>query len=239
MVTFILIHGSWHGAWCWNKLLPVIKDAGQTAIALDMPGRGNNPAPIEDQTLSNYVATTIEAIDLSKEAVYLVGHSAGGAVISQAAEERPARVESLIYLAAFMLTDGQSVLDIAGNDEGNEILPAAEFIEDGKAIVISPDKARKPLYMDCSEEDSNWAIEQLVAEATEPVGANIKLTAENYGRIPRFYIECLQDRGISPKSQRAMIAAQPPERVITMNTSHSPFISKPKELAGHLLSILR
>jgi len=239
VATFILIHGSWHGAWCWHKLLPFIKDAGHTAVALDMPGRGNNPAPIEDQTLSNYVATAVEAIDLSQKPVYLVGHSAGGAVISQAAEERPARIESLIYVAAFMLTDGQSILDIAANDEGNEILPAAEFIEDGKAIIISPDKARQPLYMDCSEENSSWAIKQLVPEATEPVGANLRLTAGNYGRIPRYYIECLQDRGISPKTQRQMIAAQQPERVISMNTSHSPFLSKPKELAEHLLSILQ
>ena len=205
---------------------------------MDLPGHGNNPAPREKQTFANYVNTVISAIDNSFEKVVLVGHSAGGAVISQAAEARPARITCLVYVSGFMLADGQSVLDVASNDKGNEVLPATQLIEDGKAIILVPDKSRTPLYLDCSDEDAAWAAERLVPEATEPVGAVLSLTEENYGRVPRYYIECLQDRAISIETQRAMISGQAVERVISMDSGHSPFLSRPEELAKHLLSIL-
>ena len=205
---------------------------------MDLPGHGNNPAPREKQTFADYVNTVINAIDNNNEKVVLVGHSAGGAAISQAAEARTARITCLVYVSGFMLTDGQSILDVASNDKGNEVLPATQFIEDGKAIILMPDKSRTPLYFDCSDEDAAWAAERLVPEATEPVGAVLSLTEENYGRVPRYYIECLQDRAISIETQRAMISGQPVERVISMDSGHSPFLSRPEELAKHLLSLL-
>ena len=205
---------------------------------MDLPGHGNNPAPREKQTFANYVNTVISAIDNSIEKVVLAGHSAGGAVISQTAEARPDRIACLVYVSGFMLADGQSVLGVASNDKGNEVLPATQFIEDGKAIILKPDKSRTPLYLDCSDEDAAWAAERLEPEATEPVGAVLSLTGENYGRVPRYYIECLQDRAISIETQRAMISGQPVERVISMDSGHSPFLSRPEELAKHLLSLL-
>ena len=238
MAKFVLIHGSWHGAWCWEKLIPLLQANGSQVIALDLPGHGNNPAPRAAQTFANYVDAVTGAIDRHGEKVVLVGHSAGGAVISQAAEARPDRITSLVYVSGFMLTDGQSILDVAGNDKGNEVLPASEFIEDGKAIVLMPDKARAPLYLDCKDEDVRWAVGQLVPEATEPVGAVLSLTEKNYGRIPRYYIECLQDRAISIETQRMMISRQPVKRVFSMESGHSPFLSRPAELAKNLLSIL-
>lgn len=238
MSTIILIHGSWHGAWCWTKLIPLLEASSHQVIALDLPGHGESREPRVRQTFTNYVNTVTSAIDNSNAKVVLVGHSAGGAVISQAAEARPARITCLVYVSGFMLADGQSILDVASNDKGNEVLPATKFIEDGKAIILMPDKAHVPLYLDCSDEDAAWATERLVPEATEPVGAVVSLTEKNYGRVPRYYIECLQDRAISIETQRAMISRQPVQRVISMNSGHSPFLSGPEQLAKHLLSIL-
>lgn len=238
MANFILVHGSWHGAWCWDKLIPLLEDNGNQVIALDLPGHGDNPAPRDKQTFANYVDAVIGVIDQNRENVILVGHSAGSAVISQAAEARPHRIACLVYVSGFMLADGQSIIDVASTDTGNEVLPAAEFIEDGKAIILMPDRSRTPLYFDCSDEDAKWAAERLVPEATEPVGAVLSLSKENYGRIPRYYIECLQDRAISIETQRAMISRQPVKRVISMDSGHSPFLSRPEELAKQLLSLI-
>ena len=238
MATFILVHGSWHGAWCWDKVIPPLEDNGIQVVAPDLPGHGNNQQPREVQTFLNYVSTVTSAIDNRNEKVVLVGHSAGGAVISQAAEARPDRISCLVYVSGFMLTDGQSILDVARSDKGNEVLPATQFIEEGKAIILMPGKSRGPLYLDCSDEDAAWAAEQLVPEATEPVGALLSLTEESYGRAPRYYIECLRDRAISIETQRAMMSRQPVERVISMDSGHSPFLSRPEELVHHLLSIL-
>ena len=238
MADFILVHGSWHGAWCWDKLVPLLENRGNRVTALDLPGHGKNRAARARQTFAGYVDTVTGAIDRHRGKVVLVGHSAGGAVISQVAEARPHRITCLVYISGFMLTHGQSILDVASNDKGNEVLPASVFIEDGKAIILLPDKAGIPLYLDCRDEDVAWAVNQLVPEATEPVGAVLSLTETSYGSIPRYYIECLQDRAISIETQRSMISRQPVKRVIPMDSGHSPFLSKPEELAEHLISIL-
>ena len=238
MADFILVHGSWHGAWCWDKLVPLLENRGNRVTAVDLPGHGENRAPRTRQTFAGYVDTVTGAIDRHMEKVVLVGHSAGGAVISQAAEARPHRITCLVYISGFMLADGQSILDVAGNDTGNEVLPASEFIEDGKAIMILPGKARSPLYADCRDDDVTWAVQRLVPEATEPVGAALSLTEANYGSVPRYYVECTQDRAISIGTQRSMISRQPVKRVMSMESGHSPFLSRPEELAEHLLSIL-
>ena len=238
MADFILVHGSWHGAWCWDKLVPLLENRGNRVTAPDLPGHGENRAPRARQTFAGYVDTVTGAVDRHREKVVLAGHSAGGAVISQVAEARPHRIACLVYISGFMLADGQSILDVASNDKGNEVLPASEFIEDRKAIMILPDKARSPLYADCKDEDAAWAVRQLVPEATEPVGAALSLTEACYGSIPRFYVECLQDRAISIETQRTMISRQPVKRVMSMEAGHSPFLSRPEELAEHLMSVL-
>lgn len=238
MADFILVHGSWHGAWCWDKLVPLLENRGNRVTAPDLPGHGENRAPRARQTFAGYVDTVTAAVDRHRGKVVLAGHSAGGAVISQVAEARPHKIACLVYISGFMLADGQSILDVASNDKGNEVLPASEFIEDGKAIILLPDKARIPLYLDCRDEDVTWAIQQLVPESTEPVGAALSLSAAGYGSIPRYYIECLEDRAISIGTQRAMISRQPVKRVMSMASGHSPFLSKPEELAEHLAGIL-
>lgn len=234
MAKLILVHGTWHGRWTWDKVSPYLTGRGHEVIALDMPGRGNNPAPLENQTFRSYVDTVVDAIDTQEEKVHLIGHSAGGPVISQAAEERPDNVISLIYLCAFLLQNGQTIFEIASNDKGNEIVPAAEFVNDDQtSFRVPPDKAKRPFYSDCSDEDANWAIQQLVPEATEPLNTAVSLTPERYGSIPHYYIQCLQDRAISITAQRQMVAAQPPKIVKVMDSSHSPFLSQVEKLADY------
>lgn len=214
--------------------MPLLQAKGDEAIALDMPGRGANPAPVAAQTLANYVATVVAAIDESADRVYLVGHSAGGMVVSEAAENRPKRVAGLIYIAAFMLSDGQCLADIAADDPGNTIVPNTVANEAGTTLTVIPGKARAPLYHDCSDADVDWAQQRLVAETTEPSSAKVHLSATRYGTVPRYYLECLQDRAISIATQRALCATQPPAQVFTLDTSHSPFLSQPAVVAEHL-----
>ena len=107
MSTYVLIHGTWHGAWCWDKVIPLLEQAGHAAIAPDLPGHGKDKTPIPEVTLHAYVNRVCETINAQTEPVILVGHSMAGVIIIQAAEECPERIKMLVYVCAFLPGNGQ------------------------------------------------------------------------------------------------------------------------------------
>jgi pimeloyl-ACP methyl ester carboxylesterase len=106
MGTFVLVHGSWHGAWCWERLVPRLQTAGHTVIAVDLPGYGEDHTPVRDITLQAYADKVLAVVDTAEEPVVLVGWSMGGIMISTVAEQRHERIAHLVYLAALMLPRG-------------------------------------------------------------------------------------------------------------------------------------
>ena len=85
MSTYVLVHGSWHGAWCWHKIIPLLEQAGHQAIAVDLPGHGRDWTDARDVSLQSYVESVCDILDAQPEPVILVGHSRGGIVVSQTA----------------------------------------------------------------------------------------------------------------------------------------------------------
>lgn len=239
MSTFILIHGSWHGAWNWHKVVPQLQKAGHTAIALDLPGHGRNWTPPADISLQDYVDCVCRAIDEQTEPVILVGHSRSGIVLSQVAEYRPDKIKLTIYLAAYLIPGGQAMLPMALSDTDALILPNL-ILDQKQGWHMLKEEAFKPaLYADCPDEDLALCRSLLTPEPNAPSATPLQLTGENFGRVPRVYIECLQDRAVSPKLQKQMYTALSCQKVISMNTSHSPFFSAPEQLTGHLLTLER
>jgi pimeloyl-ACP methyl ester carboxylesterase len=121
MSQFILVHGSWHGAWCWAEVLPLLNKAGHEVVAVELPGHGQDKTPSGDITLHHYVDRVAEALEQLKPAV-LVGHSMGGIVISQLAEKMWQEVKQLIFLSAFMPGNDKSMFDWAGQDAESLVL---------------------------------------------------------------------------------------------------------------------
>jgi pimeloyl-ACP methyl ester carboxylesterase len=237
MSTFILVHGAWHGGWCWHKVAQRLAAKGHRVEAPDFPGHGRDETPIADVTLESIVARVCETIDRVPEPTVLVGHSYGGAIISQASELRPANVKTLVYLTAILAGDGQTPGGaLAGDKEG--VGPShLDYAPDGKSATVK-DEALKPVfYGDCSDEDIAYAAERLRPEATAGLVTPLRLSQENWGRVPRVYIECTKDRAISLARQRQMVAAIPCERVITLETDHSPFFSMPDALTEVLATL--
>jgi pimeloyl-ACP methyl ester carboxylesterase len=237
MSTFVLVHGAWHGSWTWDKVAPELRRQGHEVHSPNLPGHGGDPTPIVQVTLQAYADRVTEIIDGCRDPVVLVGHSMGGIVISQAAEQRSRSIRSLVYVCAFLLQDRQSLLQIADKDSDAIVLRNLVMAEDRSSAVLKPEVIREVFYADCSEQDAAWAQSRLVPQAAAPLGTPIQISAAKFGKIPRFYIECLQDRAISPAVQRQMYAASPCKRVFTLDSSHSPFLSKPDELTRALLAI--
>jgi pimeloyl-ACP methyl ester carboxylesterase len=235
--TYVLVHGSWHGSWCWQKVTPRLEAAGHGVRAIDLPGHGGDGVKARDVTLESYVQCVTDVLDGLPEPAILVGHSRGGVVISQAAERRPEKIERLVYVAAYLLRSGETMLATALSDTESLIVSHLEVNEAEGWHMVRERGMRECLYADCSEEDLMLARARLEPEANMPAVTPLRLSDGNFGRVPRVYVECLRDRVVSPTLQRKMQARLPCERVFSLDTGHSPFLSAPEELARCLLEI--
>lgn len=237
MKTFILIHGSWHSSWNWHKIIPLLEAKGHRAIALDLPGMGRDKTPIEEVRMKTTVEMICRRIDEIEGKVILVGHSKNGIMISQAAEYRPDKIEKLVYLAAYLIPNGKTQSEYSAMDQAGVLKPFITRYEDLNAHTLQPCIYREGLYADCEENITELAKLLLSFEPMESGQVPLKLTEENYGRVPRFYIECTEDKAVTPFIQRKMYMETPCVKVYSMATSHSPFFSRPAELTDILHDI--
>lgn len=235
--TFILIHGSWHSAWNWHKVTPLLEKQGHKVYAIDLPGMGRDKTPIQGVTFNKIVHEVCKLIDSIEGKVILIGHSKNGIVISQAAEYRPQKIEKLIYLAAYLIPDGKTQKEYSSQDTEGWLRQYVTIHEETKSHTLQPEIFKEGLYHDCPDDITEMAKVTLSHEPIESGIARLNLTEENYGSVPRYYIECTEDRAVTPFIQRKMYAETPCKKVYSMATSHSPFFSKPKELMNIIIEI--
>lgn len=231
MSIFILIHGSWHSAWNWHKVIPILEKQGHKAIAIDLPAMGRDKTPVSTVTMPLVVEKIGELIDSLDEKVILVGHSKNGIVISQVAELFSRKIEKLVYLAAYLVPNGKTQRQYSMQDTEGVLKPYVTFHEDLNASTLEPAIYKEGLYHDCEDAITELAKVLLSPEPFITGITPLELTEGNYGSVPRFYIECTEDRAVTPFIQRKMYTETPCEKVYSMATSHSPFFSKPQELS--------
>jgi len=237
MSTFLLIHSGWQGGYCWDRVKAILEANGHTVLAPDLPAHGDDHTPVEDVTLELYARATVDFASAADERVILVGHSMSGMSNAQAVEYAPEKFRAVVYVSAFLPSDGQCLFDLAAPDEDNMIQPNLIFSDDGLTMTVDPRVVREAVYADCSDEDIVSAGARARPEPAAPFATPVELTQERSGTVPRYFVECLQDRAISPKFQRQMYTDNHCVEVFSMNTSHSPYLSQPEELAEHLMSI--
>ena len=236
MSRFLLVHGSWHGAWVWERVAPILAGAGHEVLAPDLPGRADDPRDPATITLADHVDRIVDAAGPSvRRPTIVVGHSFGGFVISHVAERVPASVDLLIYLAAFLLPSGRTVLEAAGSVPAT--IPYLEVDDPAGLVRVQTAAAAEVFYADCSPRDATRAIARLVPEALAPRRTPASLSDAAFGSVRRAYLETLHDRAIPIGLQRSMQADLPCDEVVSLPSGHSPFLSMPYRLAETLLRL--
>ena len=233
MADFLLIHGSGHGAWAWRDVLPRLHALGHEARAIDLPGHGDDPTPLEAVRLEGYRDAILAALG---DRTVLVGHSMGGYPITAAAEAAPGRVAALVYLCAYVPVAGQSLADMRRAGPRQPLAPAIRRAGDGLSFTFDPSMARDIFFHDCPDEAVAFALARLCRQPTLPQETPIDATGRA-AALPRHYIICEDDRAIPPEYQETMSADFDPGSVHRLGTSHSPFFSAPGRLARLLNDI--
>jgi pimeloyl-ACP methyl ester carboxylesterase len=237
MKTFILIHGSWHSSWNWHKVIPILEKKGHKVYAINLPGMGRDRTPIQEVKMATTVQKIVDLLDSIPEKVILVGHSKNGVLISQAAEYRPDKIEKLVYLAAYLIPNGKTQREYSVQDTGGWLKPYVTIHPDLNASTLQSEIYKEGLYHDCEDYITELAKLLLSYEPIESGITPLQLSDEHYGRVPKVYIECTEDRAVTIFMQRKMYAETPCDHIYSMHTSHSPFFSKPEELCGILCNL--
>lgn len=238
MATFVLIHGSWHGGWCFDAVRARLEAAGHAVIAPDLPGMGGDEDALAAVTLQGWADFVADLCRTAPQRpVILCGHSRGGLVISQAAQTAPEAIDALVYICAMMLPDGLSRAGFKAMEGPNPAFDALiEPTPGGHGTRITgADPAS--VFAQLSPPDLvAQAMARLMDEPHGPRGTPLRLTPDRFGRLPRTYVECTEDRTIPLASQRRMQQLVPGARVETLWADHSPFLSRPEALSAILLA---
>ena len=237
MSAYVLVHGAYHGGWCFDKVVPLLEAEGNKVIAVDLPGHGNNRVPMEQVTLANYIDHVCSVVEAQDEPVILLGHSLGGMTVTQVTERLPEKIDWVVYLTAMMPKNGQNRTYLAEHEGPEDMASMRILSDDGLSVTMSRENIPPTFYAECPPEDVERAFELLVPQAVEPFTQKAETTPERFGTVKRAYIECLRDQAIKIEMQRNMIEWLPCDRVLTLDTDHSPFYSMPEELVSTLLEL--
>ncbi len=214
MTEVVLVHGAWHGAWCWDKVVAELDHRQIANIAVELPLSG-----FEDD-----VAAARAVIAAAGPGTVVCGHSYGGMVISAAAYGAT-NVSRLIYLAALMTEQGEDLADLLGADSSG-LMDALIFDEKGY-MTVEPSRIHQIFYADSSPEEAGRCAALLRPMPVAAISAHAEPPA--WLAIPSTYVICSNDQAIPPPSQRRMAVRA--TSTVEWPCDHSPFLTRPGAIA--------
>ena len=222
MATFVLVHGAWHGAWCWELLVPELERRGHRAVTVDLPT--TDP----DAGCASYAEVVLEAVDAAGDDVVLVGHSLAGLTIPYVAAIQSVR--ELVFLCALIPVPGKSSGQLV-REEG-VVFPnfgAKQIAQEDGSSSWPDETAIDAFFHDCPPPMARAAAERLRAQAWR-VSDEITPLRE-WPDVPCRYILATGDRCIRPEWSRAAARRLLGVDAIEIPGGHSPFLSRPSALA--------
>jgi pimeloyl-ACP methyl ester carboxylesterase len=213
--TYVLVHGAWHGAWAWSELERRLE---APTVAVDLPSAAGHAAVLGD--LEADTAEVRRAVDAVDGPVVLVAHSYGGLPVTAAAVGAP-NVAHIAYVTAFLLEEGDTLLGLFGGNEPDWFIPGDE------GATVFPDRPQEVFYNDLPPDVAAAATGRLVPHARSVFTDALHGTA--WRDVPTTYVVCEQDNAIPAFAQEAMAARA--GTVHRLDSGHSPFLSRPDEIA--------
>jgi pimeloyl-ACP methyl ester carboxylesterase len=236
MSIFVLVHGAWHGSWCWDKIVSNLNKFNYRSLALDLPSYYNETKGFQGINLKTYVDYVIDSIKNLQEPVFLVGHSMAGVIITQVANNRPDLVKGIIYVCAFIPENNNSLY----SEEIKTKKPTVAL-----NVIIKPEKNSIELkktkkiedifYNQSSIGDVIYARKRLQNQPLKPFLDKVELLFDKFNHIPKLYIECLQDNAVSIEDQRRM-SKNINCLVESLDSDHSPFLSNDLQLTEKIIN---
>jgi len=274
MRSVILVHGLWHGAWCWSPVTELLAARGIPSVAVDWAGHGlrsrapgsrvarpfdaaafaAEPSPSAEVTATSAAADLVDRIRRigGGEQCVVVAHSMGGVIATAAAEQAPELFAHLVYVAAFAPVGGRAAADYLGMPESEGGLVPRLLVADPAAVgalrIDTGDPARhaeirETFYPDVDLATADAAIGLLTPDGPAGVAAEpLTVTPRRFGSVPHSYVVCTKDRAVPEPLQRRFVrelddVSGAPARVTEVDSGHSPFLSRPAELAEAITAI--
>lgn len=246
MADILFIHGAWQGAWTWDLVTPVLTRLGHGCYPVDLPGNGNGADDTrpEDVSFDLYMSYLDGRLEERGEPTVVVGHSSGGIMASQLAENHPGRVRGVVYVAGMMLPSGMAFAQLVeemtpDHPEAAGIAPYLEWSEDGETSVVPPEAAIRIFLQDTDPAAAAEAAARLKPQPQRGRAIRPTLSDARFGSVPRAYIECTLDNSVVIAAQRRMQELVPGAAVYTLESGHAPLLSMPLELAGTIDRAIR
>jgi pimeloyl-ACP methyl ester carboxylesterase len=234
-MKIVLVHGAYHGSWCWERLVPELRLLGHSVVAVDLP--------IGDPSAgANAYADAIEsAIDASPpdgaEPPVIVAHSMSGLVAPIVAARRP--LSGIVFLAAFLPKPGVSANDQRRSEPIDPLFaaPDQEWIDEGDGVwMVGPNTATQTFYNDLEPDLAAWACARLRPQSYGVMNEASPLVAWPDTRTA--YVVCRDDHAINAEWGRNAATERLGVQAIEIDGGHSPFLSRPAELAGILDAVV-
>jgi pimeloyl-ACP methyl ester carboxylesterase len=237
--AIVLVHGAWHGAWCWRRVLPLLRAEGVAPHAVTLTGVGDrahlmSPA-IDLHTHIQDVMGLIEAEELQR--VVLVGHSYAGMVVTGVADrlqrERPGLLAHLVYLDAVVPLPGESWSSPHTAETKQSRIDAARPSGD---LSFPPPDAK---VFGLEGADRDWVNRRQTPQPFRVYQQPLDFDAARVAAVPRTFIDCTSPALATIAVSRSRVRSEPGWQVLELATGHDPMVSEPQALAELLLGIQR
>ncbi len=235
--TYVLVHGAWADESAWGFVRNSLAINANVEV-VNLPAHGIDLTDPNSVTLNDYVKEVTRVIQQQPGKVILVGHSMAGVVVSQVAEYLPAKIDKVIYVAAYLPQNGEDLLSLSKGDSQSKVGTSLEFSTDYSTATIKKDMIATAVCADCPDYMKEVLVKYHKAEPVKPLGEKVILSKNNFGNVPKYYIHTSNDAAVGYELQKQMVKNNGTIlKTFTMSTSHLPFVVQPEAFVKILTSI--